>query len=50
MGRYLPLDQTAHTPNQPDFECFQRWVIHHLSEEPVTILIVKKPTKLISYI
>ncbi|NXC15664.1 KHDR3 protein, partial [Corythaeola cristata] len=33
--RYLPLDQVAQSPLQPDLECFQGWGIYHVSGQPV---------------
>jgi len=33
--RYLPLDQVAQVPVQPDLECLQGWRIHHISGQPV---------------
>jgi len=32
---HLQQDQDAQSPVQPDLECFHRWGLHHLSEEPV---------------
>ena len=34
---YLPLDQVAQSPIQPDLECFQGWGIYHLSGQLVSV-------------
>jgi len=34
---HLQLEQVAQSPIQPDLECHQGWVIHHLSGQPVPV-------------
>jgi len=34
---YLPLDQVAQSPSQPDLEDFQGWGIYHLSGLPSAV-------------